>query len=456
MNADRSVTAHFVRTYTLTTTADPSAGGTVSAGGTHDSGDTATVTATPNSGYRFDRWTGACTGSGTCSVTMSADRSVTAHFELVSSPTPSPTPAPSNPQIGGGGGLGGGGGGGGFGGGGGGGFGGGGGGGSPAPTSLAHMTLTARVAGNAPDGVSYRFRSICTEPFGTSLSEIFRLRHRESHRFPLWAANPCSLELIAVSDAYTVSGEGASVPPTTAAACVLAIDVDTGDLYEDRRFAEGEYTTRITFTYPSDPAPAVIRLTRGFTFVTWPGEDRVAVGEALGDAAGAVTAVYYWSAAGQRWLSWFPGGDAIGVNTLRTLRSGGIYAISAARAPAWRVDVDADAAAAAAMPPAVVRLSRGFTFITWRGERTSVGEALGGARAVTAVYAWDAAGQRWLSWFPGGDAIGVNTLRTLQPGGVYAISAATASSWRIAPDDAADEDDGEEDDDEEEEDERTC
>ena len=80
MTAARSVTAHFTRTYTLTTAASPSGGGTVSGGGTHDSGTDATVTATANSGYRFDRWSGACTGTGACSVTMSANRSVTAHF----------------------------------------------------------------------------------------------------------------------------------------------------------------------------------------------------------------------------------------------------------------------------------------------------------------------------------------------------------------------------------------
>ena len=80
MNAPRSVTAHFVRAYALTVTASPSAGGSVSGGGTYDSGTNVTVTATANSGYRFDRWSGDCTGTGTCSVTMSAARSVTAHF----------------------------------------------------------------------------------------------------------------------------------------------------------------------------------------------------------------------------------------------------------------------------------------------------------------------------------------------------------------------------------------
>ena len=307
------------------------------------------------------------------------------------------------------------------------------------------MTVTARAEGDAPDDALFRFRSTCTEPGGTSLTETFRLAHRGSHRFPLWVASPCTLELVDGDDASSVSGEGASVPVTDAAACVLALDGDAGDIYEDRRFATGEYTTAITFTYPRGRETRAIPLTRGFTFVTWPGESGVSVGDALGDSANAVTAVYSWSAAGQRWLSWFPGGAAIGVNTLATLRSGGIYAISARAAPVWRVEVDADADAL--IPPATVRLARGFTFVMWRGDRVSVGDALGdAARAITAVYAWDAAGQRWLSWFPGGAALGVNTLDSLQPGGIYAIAAAFSASWRVAPDDAPDEDDEEDED----------
>ena len=80
MSEARSVTAHFVRTWTLTATADPSGGGTVTGGGTYDDGTDVTVTATPNAGYRFVRWAGDCTGTGTCSVAMTATRSVTAHF----------------------------------------------------------------------------------------------------------------------------------------------------------------------------------------------------------------------------------------------------------------------------------------------------------------------------------------------------------------------------------------
>ena len=75
-------------TYTLTTGVSPSEGGTISpTAGAHvyNEGTVVPVTAVPASGYVFDHWSGACTGSGSCSVTMDADATVTANFELVTS-----------------------------------------------------------------------------------------------------------------------------------------------------------------------------------------------------------------------------------------------------------------------------------------------------------------------------------------------------------------------------------
>ena len=84
MNGNRSVTANFTRIrYTLTTTASPVGGGSVSGGGTYDSGTTATVTANPNTGYSFTGWLGACTGTGACSVLMNGNKSVTATFARI-------------------------------------------------------------------------------------------------------------------------------------------------------------------------------------------------------------------------------------------------------------------------------------------------------------------------------------------------------------------------------------
>ena len=69
--------------HTLTTAVSPPGGGTISpAAGTYsyNNGQVVSVTATPNAGYTFSAWSGACTGSGTCLVTMDANKTVTANF----------------------------------------------------------------------------------------------------------------------------------------------------------------------------------------------------------------------------------------------------------------------------------------------------------------------------------------------------------------------------------------
>jgi hypothetical protein len=99
LRSARSVTAMFERlvdkelTFTKAGTGD----GTLSVAplrGTPDScvenctrsfafGTTLTLTAVPSSGSVFTGWSGACSGARTCSVTMDADRPVTANFEKI-------------------------------------------------------------------------------------------------------------------------------------------------------------------------------------------------------------------------------------------------------------------------------------------------------------------------------------------------------------------------------------
>jgi uncharacterized repeat protein (TIGR02543 family) len=87
MSSDKTVTANFkLVQYTLTTGASPSAAGSVTpATGKFDYGTQLNVTATANTGYEFTGWSGSagCTGTGACSVTMTADQSATANFKLV-------------------------------------------------------------------------------------------------------------------------------------------------------------------------------------------------------------------------------------------------------------------------------------------------------------------------------------------------------------------------------------
>ena len=49
----------------------------------YPSGGSVTLTATAASGSSFTGWSGDCTGTGTCTVTMDGDHSVTANFQLV-------------------------------------------------------------------------------------------------------------------------------------------------------------------------------------------------------------------------------------------------------------------------------------------------------------------------------------------------------------------------------------
>jgi Divergent InlB B-repeat domain len=55
--SNTTLVAHFTQTYTISTSASPSAGGSTSGGGTYAKGTSVTVTATPNSGYTFTNWT---------------------------------------------------------------------------------------------------------------------------------------------------------------------------------------------------------------------------------------------------------------------------------------------------------------------------------------------------------------------------------------------------------------
>jgi uncharacterized repeat protein (TIGR02543 family) len=48
-------------------------------------GTVVTLTATADTGSTFAGWSGACTGSGACSVTMDGNKSVTATFDTTAS-----------------------------------------------------------------------------------------------------------------------------------------------------------------------------------------------------------------------------------------------------------------------------------------------------------------------------------------------------------------------------------
>ena len=80
VNNNMSFTAYFnANQYTITVNASPAAGGTVSGGGTYPYGATATLTATPNSGYSFMQWSDGNTDNPR-TVTVTGNATFTALF----------------------------------------------------------------------------------------------------------------------------------------------------------------------------------------------------------------------------------------------------------------------------------------------------------------------------------------------------------------------------------------
>ena len=96
MDSNKNITANFESTgettYTLTVTKNPIGGGSVTSNPSgiscgsvcsysFSSGTTVSLSYLESLGYRFSGWSGACSGSTTCSVYMDSNKSVTASFE---------------------------------------------------------------------------------------------------------------------------------------------------------------------------------------------------------------------------------------------------------------------------------------------------------------------------------------------------------------------------------------
>jgi hypothetical protein len=64
----------------------------------YTAGTVVTLAATPAAGSSFSGWSGACSGTSSCSVTMSESRSVTAAFDLVPDTTPPNTTITGGPS----------------------------------------------------------------------------------------------------------------------------------------------------------------------------------------------------------------------------------------------------------------------------------------------------------------------------------------------------------------------
>lgn len=89
VNSNRTLVANFTQipNYTITVSADPANGGTVSGGGNYEQGAVCTLTATPNTGYEFVNWTKNGTvvsSTESFSFNVSENASYEAHFSILS------------------------------------------------------------------------------------------------------------------------------------------------------------------------------------------------------------------------------------------------------------------------------------------------------------------------------------------------------------------------------------
>jgi hypothetical protein len=84
---DRTLVANFaIQTFTVTATASPEEGGTVTGAGTYDYNQTATLKATPSEGYEFTNWSedeSIVSTDPEYSFNVTTDRTLTANFDLV-------------------------------------------------------------------------------------------------------------------------------------------------------------------------------------------------------------------------------------------------------------------------------------------------------------------------------------------------------------------------------------
>ena len=83
----------------------------------------------------------------------------------------------------------------------------------------------------------------------------------------------------------------------------------------------------------------------------------------------------------------------------------------------------------------------GTAFARWQAAETPVAAVVEELElCVVAIYWWDARNQRWESWFPGAEGLGVNTLDALAEDGIYVFTTErrTADNCGPLPDDADD------------------
>ena len=98
--ASTSYTANFATQYLLTTTTNPSAGGSVTAGGWLNAGASVAISATANSGFAFTGFTGDLSGNANPqTLVMTAPKSVIANFALAQVATSTSLTSSANSAV---------------------------------------------------------------------------------------------------------------------------------------------------------------------------------------------------------------------------------------------------------------------------------------------------------------------------------------------------------------------
>ena len=178
---------------------------------------------------------------------------------------------------------------------------------APAPVIvIPYATITLGVAeeGLAPDGAAYALRLDCGHAWFTPT-----LAAGETYEAAAIAGSTCTLTVTDTGGAAEVRGE-----------------------FAGRAFDAGRYAFTVTLVH-AEPEPSPTErldaaLAAGESSVRWQG-DGTPVANVVAGLTRRVTAVHHWDAETQAWRSWFPGGEALGVNTLAAFLPDAAYLVFA-------------------------------------------------------------------------------------------------------------------------------
>ena len=178
---------------------------------------------------------------------------------------------------------------------------------APAPVIvIPYATITLGVAeeGPAPQDAAYALRLDCGHAWFTPTLAV-----GETYEAAAIAGSTCSLTVADRRGAAEVRGE-----------------------FAERAFDAGRYAFTVTLVHPEpEPSPTErldAALAAGESSVRWQGNE-TPVAEVVAALTRRVTAVHHWDAAEQAWRSWFPGGEARGVNTLAVFQPDATYFVFA-------------------------------------------------------------------------------------------------------------------------------